>query len=383
MAWNEPGNDKDPWDRGGNQQKPPELDEVVKKLQKRFGSVLGGAGGQDVPPIPGAIKFILLGAILVAILFASRFIVDAGSKGVVQRFGEFHHLADPGWNWRIPVIDKVSIVRVDLSQEFDTKNEMLTGDANIISISINVQYRHADAKAFIFNVRDPDDTLQEVTDAAIRAIVGKYDIEFIQRQGRDQVARETRELLQANLTRYGTGIEIDAVNLNNTEFPVQVQDAAQDVIKAARDKERYILQAEAYTNDLIPRARGEAARVIEEARAYRDKLVADANGEAARFLSLLKEYQAAPAVTRERLYLEAVESVLSSTSKVLMDTKGGNNLVYLPVDKLLENSSPGTLQRPNPGSVMQPSMSPSGLQQQNVPSSSDANTSRLRSRDRN
>lgn len=382
MAWNEPGNGKDPWSRGNNQQKPPELDEVVKKLQQRFGSVLGGQGGQDVPPIPAFIKFVLLAAILVAILFASRFTVDAGSKGVVQRFGAFHHIADPGWNWRIPGVDKVSIVRVDLSQEFDTKNEMLTGDANIISISINVQYRRADASAFVFNVRDPDETLEEVTDAAIRAIVGKYDIEFIQRQGRQQVATETLTLIQTNLDRYGTGIQVDAVNLNNTEFPVQVQGAAQDVIKAARDKERYILQAEAYTNDRIPRARGEAARVVEEARGYRDKLVADATGEASRFLALLKEYVAAPEVTRERLYLEAIETVYANTSKVLMDTEGSGNLVYLPIDKLMENSAKRAAMQKTPVSVM-PGSAEVSLPDQAVTSSRIPNDGRSRTRDRN
>ncbi|MEM7083651.1 MAG: protease modulator HflK [Pseudomonadota bacterium] len=210
MAWNEPGKDNDPWKRpGNNNQRPPELDEVVKKLQKRFGSVLGGNGGGsggDVPPVPGVVKALIAFGLLLAIAAASAFRVDAGAIGVVQRFGEFVKEAQPGLNWRVPVIDTVTIVRVDLSQEFDTQNEMLTGDANIINVSLNVQYRHATAKDYVFNVRAPDETLQYVTDAAIRAVVGKYKLEDIQRDKRDQVASETKDLLQGNLDRYGRRI---------------------------------------------------------------------------------------------------------------------------------------------------------------------------------
>ena len=375
MAWNEPGKDKDPWKRpNSNGQRPPELDEVVKKLQKRFGSVLGGGGGGggDIPPIPGIVKLLLVAGLILAGIFASAYRVDAGAKGVVQRFGAFVKEVDPGLNWRIPLVDKVTIVRVDLSQEFDTQNEMLTGDANIISVSLNVQYRHASAKDYVFNVRAPDETLQEVTDAAIRAIVGKYNLEEIQRGKRNQVASETRELLQTNLDRYGTGLTVDALNLNETEFPVQVQEAAQDVIKAARDKERFILQAEAYRNDLLPRARGEASRNLAESLAYKDKLVAEARGESTRFLSLLEQYEAAPDVTRERLYLEAVESVLGRSSKVLMDSEGSGNLLYLPIDKLMDRSGTQQLQPTRPTDLSQ------GIQ----PNSTANSDGRLRSRDR-
>ena len=378
MAWNEPGKDNDPWKRpGNNNQRPPELDEVVKKLQKRFGSVLGGNGGSggDVPPIPGIVKLLLVAGLILAAIFASAYRVDAGAKGVVQRFGAFVKEADPGLNWRVPIVDKVTIVRVDLSQEFDTKNEMLTGDANIINVSLNVQYRHAAAKDYVFNVREPDETLQEVTDAAIRAVVGKYNLEEIQRDKRDRVAEETKALLQTNLNRYGTGIIIDALNLNETEFPIQVQDAAQDVIKAARDKERYILQAEAYRRDLLPRARGEASRNLAEAEAYKDKLVADASGEANRFVALLAQFEAAPAVTRERLYLEAVEDVLGNTSKVLIDSEGSGNLLYLPIDKLMEKSGRQNLAPTAPANVPSTSQSTTG-------SSTPNSESRLRTRDR-
>lgn len=381
MAWNEPGKDNDPWKRpGGGDKRPQELDEVVKKLQKRFGSVLGGnggGGGGDVPPVPGVVKLMLLFGLVLAAVFASAYRVDAGAKGVVQRFGAFVKEVDPGLNWRIPFVDTVTIVRVDLSQEFDTRNEMLTGDANIITVSLNVQYRHAEAKAYVFNVRGPDETLQEVTDAAIRAVVGKYNLQEIQRDKRDRVAIETKELLQTNLDRYGTGIVIDALNLNETEFPIEVQDAAQDVIKAARDKERYILQAEAYRNDLLPRARGEASRTLSEAQAYKDKLIADARGEASRFVSLLTQYEAAPEVTRERLYLEAVEDVLGNTSKVLMDSEGSGNVLYLPIDKLM--GQPGT--RPTSSTGGSSQSLPSATS--NTPGGTAANSdTRLRSRDR-
>lgn len=340
MAWNEPGKDKNPWSNGGGGNKrPPELDEIVRNLQRRFGSVLGGGRGEGDGPPSGGIAWATLGLIALAAWVVTGFYqVDASSRGVVTRFGKFLKTTEPGLRWRPRGIDAVQIVNVDRAQEFNHGTSMLTGDANIIDIDLNVQYVHTQPKAFAFNVRDPEQSVRQVTEAAIRAVVGKYPMEQVQTDARDAVAQETKEEIQRILDGYDIGISVLKVNLNNTEFPEPVRESVQDVIKASRDNERYILEAEAYRNDILPKARGTAARQIQDAEAYRDRAIADAEGEAARFEKLLAEYEKAPEVTRERLYLEAIEDVYGNTSKVLMDAKGSGNLLYLPVDKFLEGA---------------------------------------------
>ncbi|MEO1575421.1 MAG: FtsH protease activity modulator HflK, partial [Pseudomonadota bacterium] len=255
MAWNEPDKDKNPW--GNGSQRAPELDRIVRKLNRRFGGVLGG-GGKDGGGGNG--PMLVFGLFVAALIWgiSGFYTVDAGSRAVVQRFGEFNTTKEPGLRWRPPIIDQVTIVNTDKVQEFNHKNAMLTLDANIIDIDINVQYRHQDAVKFVFNVRDPDESLEEVAEAAIRAVAGRYNMEDIQTSKRNEVAVETRSEIQRILDQYDTGIEVFKVNLNDTEFPQPVQEAVQDVIKASRDQERYILEAEAYRNDILPRASGDA-----------------------------------------------------------------------------------------------------------------------------
>ncbi len=324
MAWNEPDKDKNPW---GNDKRAPELDDIVRNLNQRFGSLFGGGGSNRGGGVNGPLVLVIAAIAVLGWAVAGLYTVDAGSRGVVQRFGEYHAITDPGLRWRPPIIDTVTIVNTDKVQEFNHNSSMLTGDANIIDIDINVQYRHIDPVKFVFNVRNPDDSLREVTEAAIRGVAGSYDMETIQTTRRNEVAIETMTEIQRVLDIYDAGIDVSAVNLNNTEFPRPVRDAVQDVIKASRDQERYILEAEAYRNDVLPRARGEASRILEGAQAYRDRLIAESSGEADRFKKLLVEYTAAPAVTRERLYLETIEQVYGDSSKVLMDSEGSGNLL--------------------------------------------------------
>ncbi|MEM6640963.1 MAG: FtsH protease activity modulator HflK [Pseudomonadota bacterium] len=333
MAWNEPDKDKNPW--GNGSQRAPELDRIVRNLNRRLGGAFGGKDGGGSGPV---IAF--AGFILALIYVASGFyMVDAGSSAVVQRFGEFHETKGAGLRWNPPVVDQIVTVNTDKVQEYNHRSSMLTLDANIIDIDINVQYRHENPTNFVFNVRDPDESLQEVAEAAIRAVAGAYNMEDIQTTNRNDVATETLAEIQRILNIYETGIKVIKVNLNETEFPQPVQDAVQDVIKASRDQERFILEAQAYRNDILPKARGEAQRLIQDAEAYRDGIVADARGEADRFKKLLTEYEKAPEVTRQRLYLETIEQVYGDSSKVLMDSgEGSGNLLYLPVDKLINES---------------------------------------------
>ena len=216
---------------------------------------------------------------------------------------------------------------------------MLTSDENIIVVDLVVQYRKTNPVSYLFNVRDPEETLSEVSESAIREVAGKTDLDFILTEGRSSIAIQTQEVIQNTLDEYGTGITVTQVALQDANFPVQVENAVQDAIKAREDKERYAFEAEAYANDIVPKARGDAAKMIQEAEAYKAKVIADSEGEAERFSKLLVEYQKAPEVTRERLYIEAIENVYGNSNKVLMDSDGSGNLMYLPIDKLLQQNS--------------------------------------------
>ncbi|MFK7887883.1 MAG: FtsH protease activity modulator HflK, partial [Gammaproteobacteria bacterium] len=240
MAWNEPDKDKNPW--GNDSNRAPELDRIVRNLNKRFGSILGGGKGNGGGG-GGNAPILIFGLIAAAIIWSITgfYTVDAGSRAVVQRFGALSTVKEPGLRWRPPIIDQVTIVNTDKVQEFNHRSSMLTLDANIIDIEINVQYRHINPEKFVFEVRDPDESLREVTEAAIRGVAGKYKMEDIQTTKRNDVATETRAEIQRILNQYDVGIDVSKVNLNNTEFPQPVQDSVQDVIKASRDQERYIL----------------------------------------------------------------------------------------------------------------------------------------------
>lgn len=368
MSWNDPNGDKkrDPWGQGDGQG-PPDLDEAWnkarQKLRSAFGGKGGGAGGKGSGAGgPGAGGIAAIIALAVVVWLATGFYtVDDAERGVVLRFGAYSKTVDPGLHWRIPwPVDSVELVNINEIRRFNHETQMLTKDENIIDVSVNVQYKVSDAHAYLFNVQSPDRTLEEVTKSAVREIVGTNVMDYILGEGRTYLEKTSMEQVQSTLTSYGAGIDVTQVNLQDANFPQPVQPAVEDAVKAREDKERLELEAETYANEIIPRARGSAAREIEQAEGYRARLVNQAEGDAARFTQLLDEYQQAPGVTRERLYLEAMEEVLGRTPKVILDVEDGSgNMIYLPVDKLLErhrssSASDGTSGGGSSGNQLEP-----------------------------
>lgn len=349
MAWNEPGgpDGRDPWGGRNDNQGPPDLDEVVRKLQQRFGRLFGGgrggssAGGGGLGGF-GAGGIGLLALVVVVVWALSGFyIVEEGKRAVVLRFGEFQSTTGPGLHWYPRFIESVERVDVDNIRSIELgyradESLMLTQDENIIDIKFAVQYQVSDPRNYLFNVRDPDETMRQALESAVREVVGKSKMDFVITGGRAEVVARARELLQGILDGYGAGLIVTSLNMLDAQAPQQVQDAFADVVKAREDEVRLKNEAEAYANDILPKARGAAARIIEEANGYKEQVIAEAEGETARFNSVLAEYAQAPEVTRKRLYLDAIESVLSRSSKVMIDTEAGNNLLYLPLDKLTE-----------------------------------------------
>ena len=329
-------NGKSPWD---SKDQPPDLDQIVEEWQKRFNTLFGGSSnGSSQKKGPPSILLIVLGLFLW--ILTGLYQVDDSERGVVLRFGEYSQTTTPGLRWHVPwPIESVEIVNVNVVNRFKQQTTMLTSDENIIVVDLVVQYRKTNPVEYLFNVRDPEETLSEVSESAIREVAGKTDLDFILTEGRSSIAIQTQEVIQNTLDEYGTGITVTQVALQDANFPVQVENAVQDAIKAREDKERYAFEAEAYANDIVPKARGDAAKMIQEAEAYKAKVIADSEGEAERFSKLLVEYQKAPEVTRERLYIEAIENVYGNSNKVLMDSDGSGNLMYLPIDKLLQQNS--------------------------------------------
>jgi membrane protease subunit HflK len=349
MAWNEPGRNRNPWgnrpDRGA-----ADLDDALRNLQRRLGAIFGGQGGGAGGGDGGgdgnaAMRGFGAGTValvLVAIWAATGlYKVDAAERAVVTRFGQYVATTEPGLRWHLPwPIEARQIINVESVEGFSDQTRMLTSDENLVDINIAVQYRRAEARAFAFNVRDPESTLGEVSESAIREIVGRSTLNFVLEQGRQEIAAATKELIQRTLDSYATGIEVTSVNLQGVGVPEQVATAQRDAIKAREDRERLALEAQAYANDILPKAKGSAARQIEDAQAYKARIVADAEGEAERFSKLLDAYERAPGVTRQRLYFETLEQVLGNTNKVLVDTEGTGNMMYLPLDKLMEKRAP-------------------------------------------
>ncbi len=343
MAWNEPGRNRNPWGNRPNQS-PNDLDEALRNLQRKLSAMFGGRGGDGgggggggSPAVRG-FGFATVVLVLLAVWgMTGLYKVDAAERAVVTRFGKFSRTADPGINIHLPwPIEARQIVNVEAFESFSDQTRMLTSDENLVDINIAVQYRRADPVAFVFNVRDPEATLGQVSESAIRETVGRNTLDFVLEAGRQEITARTKELVQRTLDLYKTGIEVTSVNLQGVNVPDQVQNSQRDAIKAREDKERFALEAQAYANDILPKARGSAARQSEDAIAYKARLVADAEGEAARFAKLLESYERAPGVTRQRLYYETMEEVFGSTAKVLVDTKGTGNMLYLPLDKLTE-----------------------------------------------
>jgi membrane protease subunit HflK len=343
MAWNDPGKNENPWQRKP-EKGPPDLDEVLRRLQKRLRSLFGGSGPSGGGASTGG-RAISIGSILLALialwaLFGSFYLNEAAERSVITRFGKYVKTTTGGFNMRLPwPIDRRTVVNVTEFLSFQHPTSMLTQDEALVVIDLAVQYRRADPVKFAFNVREPEETLGEVSESAIREIVGQNTLDFVLESGRQEIGTKTKDLVQRTITAYNTGIEVISVNLQGVSVPEQVAPAQKDAIKAREDKERATLSAQTYSNDIVPKARGAAVSVVEGARAYRSRVIADAEGETSRFLQLAGEYQRAPAVTRERLYLETMEQVLGSASKILVDVDGSGNMIYLPLDKLLEQRS--------------------------------------------
>ena len=366
MAWNEPGggrnNNQDPWG-GKNDQGPPDLDEVVKKLQERFGGIFGGKGGGGSQ---GGGGFVVAIAIVVAVavyVVAGFYRVEQAEQAVVLRFGEFHEIKTAGLRWNFPLVD--STLKIDVTQVYSKpmRATMLTEDQNIVDVDLNVQYRVNDAKSYFLNVTNPDMALSHSIESALRHVVGGSRMDKVITEGREAIAIEVEQRLQEYLERYRTGLIVAKVNIEDAHPPKEVKAAFDDVIKAKEDEERLQNEAQAYANGIIPEARGKARRMFQEADAYKSEVVEKAKGEAARFEQLLAEYQKAPEVTRQRLYLQTMESVYGNTTKIMLDAEGGNNLLYLPLDKLMSNS------RSSQDVPVQPMSAPSSQPQ----SSQDAN----------
>jgi membrane protease subunit HflK len=342
MSWNESGNGKNPWDRGRSQDGPPDLDKIVRDWQKKLSGLLGGGGkgssggGKDsAAPLAGLFVLLVIGWGLTGL-----YQIDAAERGVVQRFGAYQATTMPGLRWHLPwpveVVDKVNISEI---LPYPQTTSMLTADENIVIVDMVVQYRKTDPEAYLFDVLDPEGTLGDASESAIREVIGKSSMDYVLLEGRAAIAVETQEVIQNALDEYGGGIEITKVNLRDVNFPGQVEAAVQDAIKAREDKERLGFEAQTYANDIVPRARGEVVRRIQDAEGYRDRVIADAEGEASRFTALLTEYQKAPRVTRERLYIDAIEYVYGNSNKVLLDAEGSGSLLYLPVDQLMKQNS--------------------------------------------
>jgi membrane protease subunit HflK len=336
MAWNQPGgNNNNPWGK-----KPPagggDLDQAFKEWQKRVESLFGGSSGRS-----GNLLLVLV-AIIVAIWMATGFYtVNVGSQGVVQRFGRHVDTVPNGWGWRFPwPIETVTPVDTAGQKATTYKSRVLTSEPNMVELDMSVQWRIQDPVAYLFRVRDPEATLAQVSESVIREVVGRNDQQAILAVNRLKIAQDTRDILQRTLDAYGAGIQVLNVNIEGVQVPEAVQQAQSESVKAQADREREILAARAYANEILPKAEGAAARTRQEAEAFKAQVVQQATGAASRFNQLVTAYERAPAVTRERLYIETVESVMRSSRKVIIDSKGGNgNMLYLPLDKILDRRS--------------------------------------------
>lgn len=351
MAWNDPD-----WGKK-NSGGPPDLDELWRKFNQKLNTMFGGKGpsaGGNMPSSNQAFGGLgIVAALAVVIWLGSGFyIVNAGERGVVLRFGKYVETTEPGPRWHMPYpIESVEVVNLEQVRTVEVgyrntvkskvlkESLMLTDDENIIDIQFAVQYTLKDPKAYLFNNRHPDESVLQTAETAIREIVGKSKMDFVLYEGRAEVAAKAAKLMQEILDRYQTGIAISKVTMQNAQPPEQVQAAFDDAVKAGQDRERQKNEGQAYANDVIPKAKGTASRLLQEADGYKQRVIANAEGDAARFRQIVAEYNKAPGVTRDRLYLDAMQQIYSSSSKVLVDQKGSNSMLYLPLDKLIQQSS--------------------------------------------
>lgn len=346
MAWNEPGGgkDNDPW--GGGNQGPPDLDEALRQFQRKIqGMFGGGSGGGNAPGAGFGLGSLGVLILILALIWAAFgfYQVDQKERAVVLRLGAYHGTVGPGLHWNPPLIDSVETVNVTEVDHLDSRGSMLTEDENIVDVELAVQYVRANPEHYLLRVVKPEVSLEEALESSLRHAVGSSKMNEVITEGREKIAVEVQQRLQSYMDAYETGIRIVKVNIKDAQAPAQVQDAFDDVTRAKEDKERLKNEADAYANQVIPEARGAAQRELEEANAYRDRVVARAEGEADRFVKVLTEYKKAPEVTRQRLYLDAMQDVYSRTGKVLVDVEGGNNMMYLPLDKLSQGNRSSTV----------------------------------------
>jgi len=363
MAWNQPGNngqDRDPWgssnnqggnsggNKGGRDKGPPDLDDIFRKLSNKLGGLGGGkksggdgAGNGSAPRKPGS------GGRLVGIVAAAVVVIWAGSgfytikeaeRGVVTRFGKFSHLVEPGLNWKPTFVDQVRAVNVEAVRELSASGTMLTSDENVVRVEMNVQYRITNPERYLYAVTSADDSLRQATDSALRGVIGRSTMDRILTEGRTVVRSETQRELEETIRPYDMGITLLDVNFQTARPPEDVKASFDDAIAARENREQAVREAEAYANDKLPRARGDAQGILEQARAYKSRVTLEAQGEVDSFARILPEYKAAPQITRERLYIETMERVLSHTRKVLVNDKG-NSLMVLPLDQLMRGQS--------------------------------------------
>jgi len=372
MSMNDPQ-----WGRRPNQG-PPDLDEILREFNRKLNNLFGRrGGGGDEPPGGGDVKRfgggagLLLGLIVVVWLASGFYIVYEGQRGVVLRFGKYSATTMPGPRWHLPYpiesaevvnLDQVRTVEIGYRNNVKSKvlkeSLMLTDDENIVDVQFAVQYVLKSATDYLFNNRSPDDAVLQAAETAIRETVGKSSMDFVVFEGRAEVAARAQKLMQEILDRYKTGISISKVTMQNAQPPEQVQAAFDDAVKAGQDRERQKNEGQAYANDVIPRAHGMAARIKQEAEGYRQRVIERSQGDAARFRQILAEYAQAPEVTRKRLYIDAMQEIMNNTTKVLIDQKSGSNLIYLPLDKILESSrssAPSTSKAPEPSPAPQSS----------------------------
>jgi modulator of FtsH protease HflK len=367
MAWNEPGNGKrkDPWGDGGRNQ-GPDVDEFLRKLKNSmsiFGGRKGTGGGADGAgggAGAGGIGWLLLGLLVLWVAFDSWHMVDERQRGVVLRFGEYDRLMPQGLNlaWPRP-IERVHKVDVTSVRAFTSQSRVLTRDENIVIVDFNVQYQVLDPVQFLFGARNPEEILKQASESAVRGVIGTSPMEVVLSGQRAELIAQAREITQTSLELYRTGLHVTDLSLQNARPPGEVREAFDDAISAREDRQRIENEARAYASRVIPEARGQAARVTQEAEAYREALIARATGEADRFSLLVQEYRRAPEITRKRLYLEAMQEVLANNPKVLIDDRDGNNVLYLPLDRIgsgagARGTDPGMFERLPPTTVIAP-----------------------------
>lgn len=352
MAWNEPGGGKDPWGNGGSgnnnggnrgdkNQGPPDLDEALKQLMDKLNKMFGGKGGGDSKKTNNQNAGGMIGVMalvgLIFLGFSSVYTLDEKERGVILRLGKYERTEGPGLHFKLPLAETLMRIETTTVRTENIEESMLTEDNNIVEVELNVQYRVADPVSYALRIENPSLTLMHAAQSALRHNVGSGSMDEMLTSGREATAEKVEVRLQSYLDRYQTGIKLTNVNVKDARPPSQVKASFDDIQAARQDKDRLISEAESYANSVVPEARGKARRLLEEANAYKEQVVARSTGEADRFIALYTEYKKAPAVTRERLYIDAISDVYANSSKVLVDVEGGNNMMYLPLDQIMKN----------------------------------------------